>query len=154
MQDKLRPLRLPPKIKVLEALSAIADNRVIEISDKKAIVKSSDGSRSYEVFVDSKTMQVYSSDNGTIYRGYVGYPIIAFMMKRGMLPYNPEVASKLKGINWKKLNEQYKKYALVEEIVKKAFSQKGGDLKELEALVNRVMQALKRYNLVLKEKHE
>uniref|UniRef100_A0A7J3ZI76 Uncharacterized protein n=1 Tax=Fervidicoccus fontis TaxID=683846 RepID=A0A7J3ZI76_9CREN len=153
-RNRLKPLRLPPKIKVLEALSAVADKRVLEVTDNEAIVRSSDGSRSYEVFVDLEAMQVYSSDNGTIYRGYIGYPIIAFMMKRGTLPYDPDVADKLKGINWRKLNEQYKKYTVVEKIVKNIFSRRNGDLEKLEALVNRVMQALKHYNLVLKERPE
>ncbi|WP_243666379.1 hypothetical protein [Vulcanisaeta sp. JCM 16159] len=38
-------LRMPPRIKVLEALGALADGRVEVINDKEAVVKSSDGTR-------------------------------------------------------------------------------------------------------------
>ncbi len=45
-------LRMPPRIKVLEALGALADGRVEVINDKEALVKSSDGTRTYKVYVD------------------------------------------------------------------------------------------------------
>jgi len=40
-------LRLPPRIKVLEALGAISDGRIEVLNDKEAIVRSSDGTRMY-----------------------------------------------------------------------------------------------------------
>jgi len=141
-------LRLPPRIKVLEALSAVADGRVRELGSGKALVASSDASRSYEVFVDTEKRLAYSTDNGTTYKGYVGYPIIALLMKLGALPYDQEAAEKLRGINWRKLNEQYKSYALVESEVKKIFAERGGDVSKLDKLVERVLGELKKLGLV------
>ncbi|HDI02232.1 MAG TPA: hypothetical protein ENF93_01150, partial [Ignisphaera sp.] len=90
-------LRLPPRIKVLEALGAIADKRINIIDSYRAKVVSSDGSRIYTVIVDLAKGLVYSDDNGTKYRGYVGYPIIAFLMLQGVLPFDRKISEALKG---------------------------------------------------------
>ncbi|MCE4609458.1 MAG: hypothetical protein F7C36_03640 [Desulfurococcales archaeon] len=116
-------LRIPPRIKVYEALGALADDRVsmrLENSIVRAKVVSSDGSRQYRVVVLRKydsLYHVYSNDNGTVYRRYVGYPIISVMMASGFLPYNESLAEALKGVPWRKLNEEFKKYKLVEEYI-------------------------------------
>jgi len=116
---------MPPKIKVLEAAGAIGDGRV-KVGEESgqtvlvAQVGSSDGSRIYKVAlkrVDSRIL-AYSDDNGTRYRGYVGYPIIALMMIANLLPRNPKIENALKGIPWKALNERFKKYSMVEEHIR------------------------------------
>ncbi len=112
-------LRLPPRIKVLEALSAIADGRIEVIDEFKCRVTSSDGSRVYQVYVDLNRRVADSTDNGTRLRGYVGYPIIAFLMTKGVLKIDEELALRLKGIPWRMLNERFKSYnAVMEYIVK------------------------------------
>ena len=116
-------LRLPPRIKVLEALGSIADGR-ISVQDDEAEVTSSTGERTYKVIVRDDG-RVYSTDNGTIYRGYIGYPIIAFLMIKGKLPYDERIAKALSGIPWKRLNETYRKYVIVEQIVLKKAEEKG-----------------------------
>ncbi len=108
-------LRLPPKIKILEAAGAIADGRVEVLNDTNAVVTSSDGSRRYRVYLNVGKGIACSTDNGTRFRGYVGYPIISFLMIKGVLKYRDDVGRALKGIPWKKLNELYKNYARVEE---------------------------------------
>ncbi len=116
-------LRMPPRIKVYEALGALADRRVtprLEDSVVRARVVSSDGSRQYRVVVLRKhdfLYYVYSNDNGTVYRRYVGYPIISVMMASGYLPYDESLAEALKGVPWRRLNEEFKKYRLVEEYI-------------------------------------
>ena len=145
-------LRQPPRIKILEALGALADGRVKHLNDKKAIVVSSDGTRKYTVIVDYETRRVYSDDNGTKLRGYVGYPIIALLMEKGVLPFNERFAQALKGIPWKKLNETYKKYAIVEEIVKKKAMEKGVMPSELDQFVEKAMKILRSLKLVYDEK--
>lgn len=84
-----------------------------------------------------------STDNGTKYRGYVGYPIISVLMMEGVLPYREDVAKALAGIDWKALNEKYKKYAIVEEEVKKIASQKGVPEDVIEGFKNDVYARLK-----------
>jgi hypothetical protein len=57
-------MRLPPRIKILEALSAIADGRIKLLSEKDAEVVSSDGARTYRVYVDLGRRAAYSDDTG------------------------------------------------------------------------------------------
>lgn len=113
-------LKAPPSIKVLEALGAIADDRVRLASSHEATVTSSDGGRKYEVKWDPSSNEVSSTDSGTTFRGYIGYPIISLLMLQGVLPYEPGLASKLAGINWKRLNDMYKNYdTVIENVLRK-----------------------------------
>jgi len=142
-------LRMPPKIKVLEAAGAVADGRITFIDERNAVVVSSDGSRRYLVYVDLTRKEACSTDNGTVYRGYVGYPIIAVLMIKGALTYDSRIGNALKGIPWKALNERYKKYAIVEDEVKKIVAERGIPPEELENFKNNVYKELKRFKLKL-----
>ena len=149
----LKTLTLPPRIKVLEALGAIGDERVKLLEDgKHAVVVSSDGSRTYNVYVDIGKRIVYSNDNGTVYRGYVGYPIISVLMLLGVLPLDRDSAEKLKGIKWKSLNEKYKRYFIVEKIVKNIYKKRGGDPSRLDSFVKETLDKLKNIRLAFDEK--
>ncbi|MEM0365600.1 MAG: hypothetical protein QXD80_02850 [Acidilobaceae archaeon] len=125
-------LKLPPKIKVLEASGSLADGRVKIISksdyEVRAIVESSLGDRTYKVIIrfgQGRVLQVYSDDNGTRFRGYIGYPILSVLMLIGLLPRNSYVEESMKGIPWRILNEKFKSYERVlEEVIKIASSQK------------------------------
>ncbi len=97
----------PPIIKVYEALGAVADGRV-EVSGNSAKVYSSSGNKFYTVEYDPSAMAIMVNDNGSFYKGYLGYPAIAFLLQIGELPYSPAVAEKLKGIAWKDINQQFK----------------------------------------------
>jgi hypothetical protein len=145
-------LRCPPSIKVLEAAGAIADGRVkIEESSKGVVVASvtsSEGDKKYRVVV-RKVLDgyaVYSDDNGTRFRKYVGYPILSLLMLLGVLPRDENVEESLKGIPWKRLNETYKKYSLVEEVIFSKIKNKVlvDRIKEYE---NEVMNQLKRISI-------
>ena len=142
-------LRLPPRIKVLEALGSIADGR-ISVQDDEAEVTSSTGERTYKVIVRDDG-RVYSTDNGTIYRGYIGYPIIALLMIKGKLPYDERIANALSGIPWKRLNETYRKYVIVEQIVLKKAEEKGVPRQVIMDFVNIVMKKLRSMKLVFDE---
>ncbi len=67
--------------------------------------------------MDVSRREVDSTDNGTVHRGYVGYPIISFLMVKRLLPINEELMNSLKGIPWRKLNEEYKSYAKVMDVI-------------------------------------
>lgn len=140
-------LRLPPKIKVLEALGCIGDKRINILNDKEAEVISSDGSRRYRVYVDLSSRKVYSDDNGTKYRGYIGYPIIAFLMLKGVLPYDENLSRALASIPWKILNERYKKYEIVEKIVLNKIKSQGIDEAYAVKFVNNVLTYLRNLRL-------
>ena len=140
-------MRLPPRIKVLEALGAIADGRVELVDAKRARVTSSTGERVYDVCVNLEERRAYSTDNGTKFRGYAGYPIIAVLMLKGALPYDEELSKALKGIPWKELNEKYKKYSKVMELIFKELEEKEIPRERVEKFIDEVMRRLKELGL-------
>ncbi|OWJ55221.1 hypothetical protein Pdsh_04740 [Pyrodictium delaneyi] len=140
-------LQPPPRVKVLEALGAIADGRIEKLNKNIYRVVSSEGDREYLVYIDVERGLAYSNDNGTRFRGYVGYPIIAALILEGVLPFEERVAEALRGIPWRRLNEQYKRYLLVESHVKRVAAEKGVAPREIDELVSRVLAALRRLSL-------
>lgn len=140
---KLSP---PPRIKVLEAMGALADGRIEVLQGNFFRVISSDGSRVYNVYVEEFSRGMFracSTDNGTVYRGYVGYPIISAMMLLGYLRRDEDVERALSGIPWRKLNEELKKYALVESEVMRSVSFKGVSQARIRTFVDVVMEKLR-----------
>lgn len=135
----------PPRIKVLEAIGALGDNRLKIVSNTSCIVRSSMGDRDYKVVlvqVENNVFRVYSNDNGTIHRGYIGYPILSFMMKKDLLPIDGDVMRAMTGIPWKELNEKYQKYAIVENIVLSRAEKLGVSRMIIDEYVNLVFKKL------------
>ncbi len=140
-------LRLPPRIKILEALGAIADNRVKIISEHEAVVVSSEGDRSYRVYIDLEGKEAYSDDNGTRFRGYVGYPIVAFLMIKGLVPFDGRIAESLRGVKWRQLNERYKSYSAVEDLLLRELESRSIDAEHVKKYISEAMSALARLGL-------
>ena len=107
--------KMPPIEKVYEAWTAIADDRV-EMKEGEAVVKSSDGAKSYTVRFHGD--QYSSDDNATFWQGYPGYPVIAVLMLQERLPLDRDEIKQWSDINWTELNKKHRnKYAsAVEEI--------------------------------------
>ncbi len=139
-------LRLPPRIKVLEALGAVVDGRVQLVGEGRCKVVSSEGDRVYNVVVEGG--YVYSNDNGTLYRGYVGYPILACLMAEGKLPTDAELGEKLRGVPWRRLNEQYKRYG---EVLVRVLTERGIERERVEAYIDAVLRRLAAMRLRLKK---
>ena len=99
--------KTPPDIKIYEALSAVADGR-IEIHGTSARVRSTSGNKYYDVAYDPTRRAITSNDNGSYYRGYLGYPAIAFLMQAGVLSYDAPLGDALKGVHWKDVNTKFK----------------------------------------------
>lgn len=99
--------KLPPKIKIYEALGCIGDGR-IKISGDEAKVFSSSGNKSYVVKYNSQENAIMSNDNGSYWQNYLGYPSIAFLMEVGVIKFNPIYAEALKEIAWKDINTKFK----------------------------------------------
>ncbi|MEM1560043.1 MAG: hypothetical protein QW775_02850 [Ignisphaera sp.] len=135
-------LKLPPRIKILEALGCIGDQRIKVINDKEAHVISSDYTRSYHVYIDLDSRAVFSDDNGTKFRGYVGYPIVAFLMLKGILPLDENLVKALAGIPWKRLNETYKDYQVVEKIVLQKAKNFGIEEVYIQDFIKKVLKEL------------
>jgi len=118
----------PPLAKVYEALTAVADGRVILTSETTAHIRSSDGSKVYDLSWSADGCTVSSNDNASYWRGYLGYPIIALLLVQGRVTYDPAVAQALAGVPWKALNTQFKRnYARAIEHVLADIAAKGGD---------------------------
>ncbi len=154
-----RLLRLPPRIKVLEAAGSIADGRVRILEDRgsmvKAVVCSSMGDRSYDVtleIVNPKVLIVSSNDNGTRFKGYIGYPVISVMMAKGVISRDQEIENSLKGIPWRVLNEQFKSYEKVLEEIMERIRTKGGEnlLIRVREYMDNVMKQLSKYSVYSK----
>lgn len=135
-------LRLPPRIKVLEALGALADGRVRVLAPGRCDVVSSGGDKTYTVYVADG--YACSDDNGTVHRGYVGYPILACLMAEGALPVDGELAEKLRGIPWKRLNERFKKY---EEVMRRIYVERGIGRARADGYIARVLWEVEKLRL-------
>ena len=97
----------PHIIKIYEALGTIANNR-LEISGNVGKVFSSNRNKFYEIQYDPGTQSIMSNDNASYWVGSLGYPAIAFLMKIGALLFDSQLASLLKGIEWKNINQKFK----------------------------------------------
>lgn len=98
----------PPLIKVYEALGAVADGRVEQTGEGSYRVFSSSRGKFYTVTYDRSTNRLMGNDNGSYFKGYLGYPSIAVLFIEGVLPFAADLAEKLKDIAWKDLNQRYK----------------------------------------------
>ena len=78
--------KLPPMIKIYEAMCAMADGRV-EVDSHSGKVFSSTGNKYYEVVYDPAKKAIMANDNGSYWQGYLGYPSVAFLMKTSILDY-------------------------------------------------------------------
>ena len=101
--------KLPPKAKIYEALSAVADGRVTMHENKTAEVVSSGGDKTYQVEWSDDLTQITSNDNASYWQGYTGYPILAVLMILGKLQFNNDIARHLAGIRWKEINKKFKR---------------------------------------------
>jgi hypothetical protein len=100
--------KLPPKTKIYEALTAVADARVKLTGGETAEVVSSDGTKTYIVEWSADLRQITSNDNASYWQRYIGYPIIAVLMVLGRLDFDRRVAQALSGIAWKQMNRRFR----------------------------------------------
>jgi hypothetical protein len=136
---------MPPKVKVYEALGCIADNHVKFVKNTGkgvATVTSSEGFRKYNVIFDISLNQITSDDNGSKRRGYLGYPSIAVLMLKEVLPFNEEFSRALKGIRRYQLNKRFNNYDMtITEALR--IAKEKVDTKKLEEFIDLVMKEIK-----------
>ena len=100
--------KMPPLIKVYEALGAIGDMRVNLSDESHATVVSSEGDKTYDVETSTDLRTISSNDNASFWQGYLGYPGIAVILKRGFFRLDQKATAALAGIPWKELNRRFK----------------------------------------------
>lgn len=130
----------PPKAKIYEALSAVADGRVTLMGGEQAEVVSSDDTKTYHVEWSPDLDRITSNDNAWSWQGYMGYPIIAVLMLLGKLEYKTEVANFLAGVPWKQINRRFRNdYTRAVDSVLDALETEGTPRQVVEDEVDRIM---------------
>lgn len=129
--------------KVYEALGAIGDERVEIAGEYTAKVRSSGGDRTYTVKWNDERTDLRSDDNASKWHKTIGYPIIAVMLKLGMFTYDAHCAYMLRGIPWKRLNDEASRnYDKVIADVLDELRARGEDVARLEREVESIYQQL------------
>jgi len=137
----------PPITKIYEALGTVADGRV-EVAGNTAKVYSSSGNKYYDVVYDPNKREIMVNDNASYWIGYLGYPAIAFLMKIGVLSYDPKLGNLLKSVAWKDINQKFKNNFT--KALEHILSSKTDEQKKLLAdLANEVEAEIKKLNLGL-----
>ena len=85
----------------------MADGR-IEVKGNTAKVYSSSGNKFYDVTYDAEAKAIMTNDNGSYWKGYLGYPAVTYLLKIGVLEYKEDLANLLKEIKWKDINQKFK----------------------------------------------
>ncbi len=137
--------KIPPPIKVYEAIGAIGDGRVrpIDATHRVWEVGSSDGAKKYRVEVSADGRGISSTDNASYWQGYLGYPAIAVLMARGTLHASAEATRALAGIPWKELNRRFKNdYARTTAEVARIVEERGGNFDAIRAEAASILEAL------------
>lgn len=138
--------KLPPKIKIYEALGAIADGR-LEIEGNEGKAYSSSRGKFYTISYDPEKGAIMVNDNASFYRGYLGYPAIAFLMQKGVIKFNPVYAEALKGIAWKDINTKFKNdFDKTGEYVYGLLKEKGISVEEFLREVENIYGQLEKLN--------
>ncbi|MCX6704905.1 MAG: hypothetical protein NTY48_02085 [Candidatus Diapherotrites archaeon] len=138
---------IPRRVKVFEALGCIADGR-IELSSNEAKVFSSSRGKFYTVILDFEKKVIMSNDNVSYWAGALGYPSIALLMFKKILPFDERLASALKGIPWKDINQKYKNdFSKTELEVFGVAQEKGVTQEELEEFGELVLKKIKELGL-------
>lgn len=140
--------KLPPKIKIYEALGCIADKR-IKINGNEAKIFSSSRGKFYSVRYDGEN-KIMSNDNASYWMGYLGYPSITFLMLNGKIKYCQKFAGALKDIKWKDINVKFKNdYGKTEIYISEKIIKRGFDISELRDEIDNIFEQIKALNLKL-----
>jgi hypothetical protein len=137
----------PPVIKVYEALGALGDKRV-EVEGNTAKVWSSSGNKHYDVLWDPEIPGITANDNGSFYQGYLGYPMVAFLMAKGVLQYNTLWADTLAGFAWKDINVKYKNdWKKTADFIRGELEARGHDLAAFDLELDSIMTQIRELKL-------
>ncbi len=140
------PWKMPPLVKVYEAIGALGDGRVRITDQTRALVTSSEGNKTYEVEMSDGGRQIASNDSASYWQGYLGYPAIAVLILRGLIAAPPaNVSDALAGIPWKEINRRFRNdYAQTIAAVEQTAEQSGHDPDAIAAEADRILEALRK----------
>lgn len=137
--------KMPPLIKVYEALGAIADGRVRLEDENHAFVTSSEADKTYEVELSDDGREISSNDNASYWQGYLGYPAVAVLLMRGLYRAPANVIDALAEIPWKEINRRFKNdYDKTLAEVNKTVEASGHDPDAVASEVESITEALRK----------
>jgi hypothetical protein len=137
--------KMPPVVKVYEALGALGDGRVRIESARRASVVSSHGTKTYQVEMSEEGRTISSNDNASYWQGYLGYPGIAVLLARGLYDAPESVVKALAGIPWKEINRRFKNdYGKTVAEVMRRLKESGHDTQAVRAEAEAILEALRR----------
>jgi len=135
--------KMPPVVKIYEAMGAIGDGRVRIVDDENALVTSSQGDKTYKVFTGDGGRAIASDDSASYWQGYLGYPGIAVLIARGVLKVPANVSDALAGLPWKEINRRNRNdYAKTLAEVSHTLEQSGHDPDAVAAEAQGLLEAL------------
>jgi len=138
--------KMPPAIKIYEALGAIGDGRVHLEDAHRALVESSAGDKTYQVELSEDGREISSNDSGSYWQGYLGYPAIAVLLMRGLYRPPANVIDALAGIPWKEINRRNKNdYDKTLAEVNQTVEASGHDPDAIVSEVESVLEALRKF---------
>ena len=134
--------KLPPEIKIYEALGCLADGRLREEKGEVRVYSSS-GNKFYIILYDAEQNAIMTNDNGTYWKGYLGYPAITYLMSIGKIQFQEKHSVALKDIPWKDINTKNKNdFEKTKEDVHKIIVENGGDLEDFKNEVKSILQQI------------
>lgn len=143
-RDSAAAWKMPPLVKIYEALGALGDGRVREAGGAAAEVASSDRSKTYHVEVSAEGREISSNDNASYWQGYLGYPGVAVLLARGLLEARGETRRALAGIPWKELNRRFRNdYERTTAEVARIVAERGGNFAAIRAEAESILAALR-----------
>jgi hypothetical protein len=139
------PWKMPPLIKVYEAMGALGDGRVRLQDGGRAQVTSSEGDKTYAVEISADNREISSNDNASYWQGYLGYPAIAVLLARGFYRPPANVIDALGGVPWKELNRRFRNdYDKTLEAVSKTVEENGHDPDAVRIEAEALMEAVRK----------
>jgi hypothetical protein len=136
---------IPPIAKAYEALGAIGDGRVRISDGTHAVVTSSSGGKNYQVETSADGREISSNDNASYWQGYLGYPAIAALIKRGLYRAPANVTDALAGIPWHEINRRNRNnYAKTLAEVDKLIEENGHDPDAVRSEAEALLEWLKK----------
>jgi hypothetical protein len=139
----MAPWKMPPRAKVFEAFTAVADGRVRLTGPGSATVTSSRGDTTYDVEWSDDGRTVTANDNASYWQGYLGYPILAVLLARGELRAAASAVTAMGGVPWHQLNVRFKRdYEAAVALALNELALRGGDPALVESEVAAVLEQL------------
>jgi hypothetical protein len=142
--------KMPPPIKVFEAIGAIGDGRVRALDNDASRweVVSSDGSKNYTVELSADGREISSNDNASYWQGYLGYPAIAALIACGKVRASAASSDALAGIPWKEINRKFRNdYERTLDEVARIVEERGADFESVRAEAGAILEALAGFGL-------